>query len=86
MSQPYTLDEDLYALSALIPVFNVEKQLARYLQLIQMSASREQLSKWVEQVAGYMQAPSDLDLLSAEQEILLRELVTRANFRCVLNP
>ena len=65
----------------LLPTLNAEKQLGRYLQLIRTATSREQLSKWIDQVSGYMQALSDLELLNAEQAILLRELVTRENFR-----
>lgn len=79
------MDARLYALSPLMLTLNTEKQLGRYLQLIQTAASRGQLSKWTEQITGYIQALNDLELLNAAQAILLRELVTRANFCCALN-
>lgn len=84
MTNAYTFDEDLYALPVLLPTLNAQKQLARYLQLIQRSASHAELAQWLEQVNGYMQALNDLELLNNEQATLLCELVMRAHFRCVL--
>jgi hypothetical protein len=86
MSHPiFSLQEDLSALAELLPSIDAEKQLGTYLQLIQTAPSREQLNKWLGQVTGYLQALDDLKLLSKEQAILLRELVTRAHMRSPLN-
>lgn len=80
-SQPFTLAEDLYALSALAPTISVEQRVAQYLQVIETSSSLAHREKWMDQIAGYMHALEDLDLLTAEQWVLLRELVTRASLR-----
>ncbi|EPJ75745.1 hypothetical protein CFII64_28039 [Pseudomonas sp. CFII64] len=77
----FSFEDDLSALSALSPTSVVKQRIAGYLQSIQACSSLAQRDKLMELIAGYMQALEDLELLTAEQQTLLRELVTRANMR-----
>jgi hypothetical protein len=80
-SPAFTLEEDLYALASLSPTNAVQVRLAQYLQSIQAAGSLAHKEKWVDHITAYMHALEDLELLNAEQWILLRELVTRACLR-----
>ncbi|HEX8542682.1 MAG TPA: hypothetical protein VF671_13355 [Pseudomonas sp.] len=79
--QVFSFEDDLSALSALSPTSVVKQRIASYLQSIQASSTLAQRDKLMGLITGYMQALEDLELLTAEQQKLLRELVTRANMR-----
>lgn len=85
MNSPnFSLQEDLEALAELLGNQAATRQVGTYLQRIQTAPSRDQLTKWLEQVTGYIQALHDVGMLNDEQSILLRELVTRALIRSSL--
>lgn len=84
ISSNFSLQEDIQALAELLDNVHAAKQVGLYLQRIQTAPSKDQLTKWLEQVTGYTQALDDLGLLNSEQSILLRELVTRALMRNAL--
>lgn len=83
-SPTFSLQEDLHALAELLDNGNAVTQLGGLLQRIQTAPSRDQLTKWLEQITGYLLALDDFGLLDREQAILLRELVTRAHMRSPL--
>ena len=81
----FSLQEDLHALTEVLPTVSCEKQLGMYLQQIQTAPSREHLQILMERVKGYLQALDDLEAVNPEQSTLMREIVTRARLRCPLN-
>jgi hypothetical protein len=85
MSSPlFSLEEDLLALSEILPTTDAISRIRVYLQRIQTAPSREHLQKLMDRVAGYLEALDDTGSLSSEQAVLMRELVTRARLRCTV--
>jgi HPt (histidine-containing phosphotransfer) domain-containing protein len=84
-SPTFSLQEDLHALAELLENVNAVTQLGSLLERIQTAPSRDHLTKWLEQVSGYLLALDDFALIDREQAILLRELVTRAHMRSPLS-
>jgi len=80
-STNFSLQEDLLALSELLANRKAATQVGTFLQRIETAPSRDQRTKWLEQVTGYVHALHDVEMLNAEQSILIRELITRAIMR-----